>query len=164
MKSVNKSSQRGAIQHFASVCHHIKPQKCRTFVTFLLPQFTSIFKDADPLIMIALAGTANTADQSSQSTTTPVNSALTDIMRTLGYYIEEKECHDLIFESLLPLLSDENVEVRRSTASCVGIVCRYILKCPLNEVCLHVYDLAVNTIKSDSEEYDDHTELTFLEK
>jgi hypothetical protein len=152
MKSTNKSSQRGAIQHFASVCHHIKPQKCRTFVTFLLPQFTAIFKDADPLIMIALAGTANTGDQSSQTTNASSGGALSDIMRTLGYYIEEKECHDLIFESLLPLLSDENVEVRRSTASCVGITCRYVLKCPLNEICLHIYDLAVNTIKSDVDE------------
>lgn len=52
MKFTNRMSQKGAIYHFSNVCHHIRPQKCRTFVEFLLGQFTSMFQEGDPTIMV----------------------------------------------------------------------------------------------------------------
>ncbi len=54
-KLSNKLSQKEAFKNFANVARFMKPQKCRTFVTILLPQLKIVFSNPSSIIMVCTA-------------------------------------------------------------------------------------------------------------
>lgn len=72
--------------------------------------------------------------------------SIEDILKILGFYFEEAECTQMI-DAVLPLLSNDAVEVRRGASHCIGHICRYVIKCPISDVCYQLYDMAVATLK-----------------
>lgn len=53
-KMKNVFSVKAAFVNFASISEYIEPAKCSTFVSFLLPQLTTIFSKPDPVLMVGV--------------------------------------------------------------------------------------------------------------
>ncbi|XP_064096525.1 huntingtin-like [Macrobrachium nipponense] len=111
-KNGSVRSLRAALTRFASLCHHIRPQKGRAYVQNLLPYITRMARRTEEPLLETLA------------------TSLEKIMPTLGHFTNDNEIKNLL-KSFLPNLNHTSSAVRRSAVSSLIILCCHSRKPPM---------------------------------
>ncbi|XP_076067326.1 huntingtin isoform X2 [Oratosquilla oratoria] len=102
-------SLRAALNRFAVLCHHIRPQKCRAYVQNLLPCLIRMARRQEEPLLETLA------------------SSLDKILPTLGHFTNDNEIKNLL-KAFLPNLSHSSAAVRRTAVTSLIALCRYSRK------------------------------------
>ncbi|KAK3887735.1 hypothetical protein Pcinc_008172 [Petrolisthes cinctipes] len=111
-KNGSVRSLRAALSRFASLCHHIRPQKGRAYVQNLLPYVTRMARRPEEPLLDTLA------------------MALDKIMPALGHFTNDNEVKNLL-KAFLQNLNHTSPAIRRSAVSSLVSLCRHSRKPPM---------------------------------
>ncbi|KAL9641808.1 hypothetical protein ABK040_011793 [Willaertia magna] len=111
-----------SLNNFSEISKYIKPQKCKTMISFILPQIKNFIEIQNYEILENLS----------------IN--LDKIFIILGKYINKEEIYNYLILELFKLLNHQDQEIRRFTSKIIGICCKYVLQCPIFQICIELYN------------------------